>query len=380
MRLSSRLIFLAALGIGSAGCDAKWGAPPPVEEQEERATPVVVTEVERSTIEASISSASSIEAELQVLVHAESTGRVSSIGFEEGDRVEAGARLAQVRRDAQSTNLERASTQLNKAKHDWERVRDLHARGAASKEEVDNAKNLYQTAQLDRRDRKRDLSNTRVIAPFAGTITERFVSEGAFVNSGQQLFSITDFSTLVARVYVPEKELDRIRVGQLAQVVGKAAAGRKGEGKVTRIAPIVDAATGTVKVTVSLPAEAAGGAKGFLPGMYAEVVLTTEERRDVPVLPKPALIREEEQTFVFVLEGNRAKRVLIETGLADEDFVEILSGVELGAEVILAGQSGLDDGALIQRVDLSGEPVGGSETQGGSDAVEQGVATRSGAP
>src|SRR5690606_36479765 len=105
------------------------------------------------------------------------------------------------------------------------------------------------------RDRSREIKNTNIVAPFAGTITERFVAEGAFVSNGAKVLSITDFDSLVARVYVPEKELDRLRLGQSAEVIGKAAKGRRGTGKVERIAPIVDASTGTVKVTVSLPPE-----------------------------------------------------------------------------------------------------------------------------
>ena len=81
-------------------------------------------------------------------------------------------------------------------------------------------------------------------------------------------------------------------------------------------------------------------------------------------MPKPALVHEEEQTFVFVVdasaegEGPRAKKLLIETGLSDDDFVEVTSGLELGQRIIVAGQTGLKDGALILEVDAKGNPIG----------------------
>jgi membrane fusion protein, multidrug efflux system len=329
----------------------------PQQAPEERPSPVLLATVERGTIEGRIRAASTIEAELQVTVHAESTGRITSLSLEEGDEVEVGQTLAKIRRDAQSLGFERAETSLADVEREFERVEKLYKQGIASQSEYDQAKSNVDAAKLDIKDRRRDLSNTVVKAPFAGIVTRRFVTEGGFVTSGAQVFEITDFKTLVARVYVPEKELDRIAVGQPADIVGKAAKDRQGLGEVKRIAPIVDATTGTVKVTIGLPDSLAGGETGFLPGMYAEVTLTTEVHADVPIVPKPALVHEDEQTFVFIADGDRAKKQLIEIGLADDDFVEVTAGLESGARIIVAGQTGLKDGGLIVEVDAKGTPL-----------------------
>jgi membrane fusion protein (multidrug efflux system) len=353
---------LGVLAIGLTGCDrGQFGKPDEAAQQEqpeERPTPVLLATVERGTIQGQIRAASTIEAELQVTVHAESVGRVTALTLEEGQTVEAGQVLARIRRDAQSLGVERAETNLADAERELARVEKLFAQGVASQAELDTAKTRVETATLDKKDRRRDLSNTVISAPFSGVLTRRFVDEGAFVSNGAQVFEITDFSSLVARVYVPERELDRIAVGQPAEIVGKAARNRQGLGQVLRIAPVVDATTGTVKVTIGLPPELAGGPKGFLPGMYAEVTLTTERRENVPLVPKPALVHDDEQTFVFVADGDRAKRVLIETGLTDDDFVEVTGGLEPGARIIVAGQTGLKDGGLILEVDAKGQPIG----------------------
>ena len=357
-------VALPACNGGMGGPGMGRGQQGPQEEPEERATPVLLASVEKGTIEGKIRAASTIEAELQVTVHAESTGRITSLSLEEGDIVEEGQTLARIRRDAQSLGVERAQTNLADAERELARVKSLFDKGIASASELEQAQTSVDQAKLDKKDRSRDLSNTVIKAPFAGILTQRFVDEGAFVTSGAQVFEITDFSTLVARVYVPERELDRIADGQPAEIVGKAARNRQGTGEIIRIAPIVDATTGTVKVTIGLPDALAGGPTGFLPGMYAEVTLTTEVHADVPIVPKPALVHEEEQTFVFVVdasaegEGPRAKKLLIETGLSDDDFVEVTSGLELGQRIIVAGQTGLKDGALILEVDAKGNPIG----------------------
>lgn len=356
-----RPLLLATVAL-MLGCQASAGGVEKKKASEaevvEQPSPVVVGAVERGAITATISAASTIEAERQVNINAESTGRLVDLSVEEGDTVKSGQVLARIRFDAQASSLVRANTSLAKAQTDFERVEQLYNEKVLGYEEYQKARNAVDIAELDQRDRAREMKNTKVTAPFSGTITQRLVTEGGFVSSGAQLLQVTDFDTLVARVFVPEKELDRIRVGQEALVIGKAAKGRKGAGKVERISPIVDAGTGTVKMTIALPPELAGS-QGFLPGMYAEVTLTVDHRVDVALVPKGAIIRDEEQTFVFVPEGDKVRRVRVELGLQDAERVEIVSGVEAGDAVIVAGHTGLKDGAKIVRVDMQGRPEGG---------------------
>lgn len=366
-----RGIALFALAVLVGGCQANAGAPDMKKKGDaevvEAPSPVVVGVVDRGAITATISAASTIEAERQVTVHAESVGRLVDLTVEEGDQVKAGQVLARIRFDAQANSLVRANTSLAKAQADFERAERLYAEKVIGEEEFLRARNTLDVAQIDLSDRTREMKNTKVTAPFTGTVTQRSVTEGGFVANGASLLQITDFSTLVARVFVPEKELDRIRVGQEALVVGKAARGRKGTGKVIRMSPIVDAGTGTIKLTVSLPPELSGP-QGFLPGMYAEVTLTVDHREDVPLVPKGAVVHDEEQTYVFVPDGEKARRVRVELGLSDAERVEVRKGLAAGEAVIVAGQTGLKDGAKIVRVDAQGRPEGEAKADVTGDA------------
>jgi membrane fusion protein (multidrug efflux system) len=350
-------LLLAAACQANAGKDGFGGKKDEkAEKAEEEAIPVVPGVVALGSITAILSVSSTIEAENQVTIHAESTGRIVDLKVQEGQKVKKGESLARIRFDAQASALVRASTSLAKAEEDFARAEQLFADRVIGKEELDRARNSLEMARLDVRDRNREVRNTNIVAPFTGTITQRMVAEGGFVANGAQILTIVDFDSLVARVYVPEKELDQIRVGQVATVVGKAAQGRRGAGVVERIAPVVDASTGTVKVTISLPREIAGPT-GFLPGMYAEVTLVTEERQGIPVIPKAAVVHDEEQSFVFVIEGDRARKVKVTLGLQDSVQVEVREGPAVGAEIILAGQAGLKDSAKIARVDAQGRSL-----------------------
>lgn len=359
-------LFVGALLTGPAvGCQASAGGSEKGDKKKEEVvdqpTPVVVAAVERGAITSTISAASTIEAERQVTIHAESTGRLVDLSVEEGDKVKKGQVLARIRFDAQTNSLVRANTSLDKAQADFDRAEQLFNDKVIGQEAYLQAKNALEIARIDLSDRSREMRNTKVTAPFDGTITQRKVTEGGFISNGAELLTIVDFTTLVARVFVPEKQLDRVQVGQAASVIGKAAKGRQGEGKILRIAPTIDASTGTVKLTVSLPPELAGP-QGFLPGMYAEVTLTTDSRSDVALVPKSAVIRDEEQTYLFTISGDPAtgftgKRVRVETGLTDPERIEIVKGLAVGEPVIVAGQTGLKDGARVVRVDPQGKPI-----------------------
>jgi membrane fusion protein (multidrug efflux system) len=112
-----------------------------------------------------------------------------------------------------------------------------------------------------------------------------------------------------------------------------------------------------VKVTVALPPELAGGEAGFLPGMYAEVTLTTERKDRATLVPKEALVWDEEQAYVFVLEGERVRRQAVALGLRDAAHAEVVSGLAPGAEIVSVGHAGLKEGALVRRVDRNGNAV-----------------------
>ncbi|WP_293256047.1 efflux RND transporter periplasmic adaptor subunit [Nannocystis sp.] len=217
------------LALAGAGCDARAArdgkADKDGEAAKEQPTPVVVGVVERGSIVSTISTASTIEAERQVTVHAESTGRLVDLTVEEGDQVKKGQLLARIRYDAQANSLVRANTSLEKARVDFDRAERLYNEKVIGQEEYLKARNALEVAQLDLSDRSREMRNTKVTAPFDGTITQRKVTEGAFVNNGAELLTIVDFDTLVARVFVPEKQLDRIQVGQAPRLSARRPAG-----------------------------------------------------------------------------------------------------------------------------------------------------------
>ena len=115
-------------------------------------------------------------------------------------------------------------------------------------------------------------------------------------------------------------------------------------GKISQISPVVDTATGTVKVKV----EAIKPPKMVRPGSFVSVNIVRETRNEAVILPREAVIRELRDAHVFVMDGEKASKRVIELGIEEGANVQVLSGVKPGEKVITAGQGGLKDGSPVK--------------------------------
>jgi membrane fusion protein (multidrug efflux system) len=182
-----------------------------------------------------------------------------------------------------------------------------------------------------------------VVAPFGGRITVRKVQTGQQVKPGDELFTLADFDPLVARIFLPEREVLDLAVGQPVRLALRAREETRFSGRIRQISPVVDTASGTVKVTV----EAVRPPASVRPGAFVTVEVLRETRANAVLVPRPAVIRELQETFVFVAEGKVARKRVVNVGLEEGDRLEIRAGLEAGEQVITAGQGGLKDQAPI---------------------------------
>lgn len=315
----------------------------------EEALPVEIAQVGIGEIRSVLKFTTALEAERSVDVLAEASRRVVELSVEEGDVVKANQLLARLEDGVQRSALEKAETSLEQSRREYERQKSLWDQKLISEQVFIDAQYNFDQAKLAASDARRELEYTRVRAPISGTLTERMISLGDFVSLNQKLFHITDFSSIVARIYVPEQDLSSISVGTPSEIRAPALGDGTIEGHILRISPVVDPATGTIKVTVAIPR-----GSGLRPGMYVEVDLVTAIHSEALLIPKRAVVYDNEQTFVFRLkEGRRVERVAVVPRIQDSESIEPEDGFEVGDEIVVAGQSGLKDGALVR---LPGDP------------------------
>lgn len=362
------LLLLLPFAAGCAFESGVAGEPPTADTASpaaDDAIPVAALPMFRGRIESVLRFSTNLEAENRVDVLSETERHVTDLMVEEGDTVRVGETLLLLEDEAQRTALRRVESQLARSRLEYERQKRLFEQDLISEQAYIQAR--YDTEQLELalEDAERELSYATVMAPISGVVTERLVNLGDHVETHAKLFEIVDFDSIVARVFVPERQLTGLFVGQPARVLAQSLDGSH-QASVERISPVVDPRSGTVKVTLDIP-----GHQGLLPGMYVEVDLVAAVEEDALLAPKRALVYDQEQIFVFRVtegaEGPRAERLMVSILIESEDVVQLAGDLTEGQRLIVAGQAGLKDGARIRLLDPA-EALGSAAALGAASA------------
>jgi len=354
---------LAALGVALAACGSKpaeqaaggngggpgagrtggggWGGAPA--STQSAAVPVEVARVARRSVAAYIETNGSLEAENDVLIVARTSGPIVELATEEGRQVRKGQLMARIDPAEARAQVQIAEVTLREAERGFERAKSTFEAQLISQAEYEQALAAKEGAEATLADRKVQLAYTSIEAPFAAVVVERMVKLGDNVTPNQTLFRISDFDPLLCKIQVPEKELPRLRKGQPAYLTVEAWPTERFPAKVLRVSPVVEAATGTVRVTLEVDAR-----DRLRPGMFASVFLEADRRENALTIPKAALSLESLGDTVYTVNGEVAARKPITLGYEEKDVVEVRKGLEEGDLVIVVGQDGLSDGTPIR--------------------------------
>jgi membrane fusion protein (multidrug efflux system) len=358
------------------------------QEKKEEATPVQLAVATRGEISSAIRATGNLRALREVVVTTQAEGIVQQVLKEEGDYAaddELVARLddtqLKIRLELAREKLAQAKLQMEKARIreekarvliennqvEWERYQKAHQEGLVSEKEVaaykykldelshDQRVSSSETREFSHRvaeleaeiaQAELEIARTQIRAPFAGYLTQRTVEPGQRVRALDPMFRLGAFSPLYVDVFLSEREAREVRPGQFARVRLGVDTDEQVPARVARISPVVDQATGTVKVTVEVRAKAAA----FRPGAFVRVDVRTDTRNDGILIPKKAVLEQDGDKYVFIAEGTTARRSRVSLGYENEEMVEIRAGVAPGQKVVVAGQGALKEGATIKTV------------------------------
>lgn len=338
--------------------------------QEKReAVPVETAPVCRADVPSFFVGTGNIEAEQRAAVLAKIAGTVQAIHVEEGTQVSENQVLLQIDDREERARLLELKVRAESLERDYERTRSLFEEDLTSQRELDDKKLLVDEAKAKLLVGEIQTGYTQVHAPFSGRITERLVHVGEHVQVNQQLFSIADFDPLLVRVFLPEREANRIRVGQEVQVISNTASDDTEfvcAGRVRLVAPVVDTRSGTVKVTVEL-----GERSSLRIGAFVRVQITTDIHQDALVVPKLALREEGGETYVYRCEADSVVKVRVQTGYVNGTNAEVLVGLENGDRVVTVGHGGLKHGTRVRDVaEPKAVAVDSTRAASGDDAAD----------
>jgi len=320
-------------------------------------TEVKVTRPTRGDINRFVTLPGTLRANQQVTLYAKVGGYLSKISVDKGDTVTAGQLLAELEVPELLADLARSRAEANVATTELSR---LEAAAAKSPDLItplalDATRGRVEIARANHARAETLLSFAKVTAPFAGIVTARFADVGAFIPAATAsstpasaaLVTIADFQTIRATVAVTELEAGKVKVGQPVRVSVEGVTGNAFEAKVSRLAYALDEATKTMLVEADLP----NPGLAFRPGMYATIKVGVEKHTDVLLIPVEALVMEKANAFVFLVVDGKAKKTAIKLGFNDGARVEVASGLEPTAAVILVGKLALTDAQPVNAVE-----------------------------
>jgi membrane fusion protein (multidrug efflux system) len=273
----------------------------------------------------------------------EVAGRISSIAFQEGQRVAKGAMLVRLDTAVPQAEAQQARANMVLAKNKFDRAVDLAKSNYISGQARDEAENNLKVAEAALQLAEAKLAKMDLRAPFSGIIGLRSVSVGDYVKEGADLVNLESIDPLKVDFRVPEVYMRQVQVGQSLQVQLDALPGKTFEGKVFAVNPLIDAAGRAVVIRAMVR----NPDTSLRPGMFARVRLITRDAQDALVLPEQALVPQGDQQFVFRIQDGKAVRTKVDVGQRRDAKVEILSGVAKDDLVVTAGQLKLRDGAPV---------------------------------
>jgi membrane fusion protein, multidrug efflux system len=310
--------------------------------------PVVdVAPVTRGSIARSVTVSGVVAPIRTVGVNSQLPGAILSLHAEEGDRVAAGEPLARMDDREIRAQLTAAVAAFEVADAAYQRAIRLKDQQVITLAEYERDRTARAAAKSQLDQLRARAGYAVVSAPIGGVVTDKRVEAGDVVNSQTRLFTVADVSTLVVRVGVSELDVVELSPGDRAAVGLDAYPGRVFSGRVRRVFPAGDPTTRLVPVEVALDSDDATVAR---PGFLARVTFDLNARTDVLLIPAGAIVAGAGAEAVFVVDGDRALRRSVRTGLHSRGMVEVLGGLEEGERVVTAGNNTLRDGTEVRLV------------------------------
>jgi len=303
-------------------------------------------EVAKESIEEVLQSKGSIIPNEEVVITSESSGKVTSITFKEGDYVSKGQLLVTLDDRELNAQLDKAKFEKEFLEKKAEREKQLNERGGVSDEQYESTIRDLQTTIADIELIETQIEKKKIKAPFAGRIGLRYISEGKYITTDDVIAELVDASSIKIDFTLPEKYMARIKSGTEIQFKIDGLA-ETFNGKVYAVEPKIDVNTRTI----SLRALSSNANGKILPGAFANVSIILNRIEDALCVPTEAIIPEMNTKKIFLIKEGKAVSANVETGLRLPDKIQITDGLTEGDSVIISGILKVRNGTQLNILD-----------------------------
>ncbi len=323
---------------------------------------VRTVEVKSVDLPLSIIAVGTLEPNEEVMVSAEVSAKLTGLFVDEGDEVVQGQALVVLdeekfvlERDRAGAELDQRAAELAFAEKDLVRKSGLLREGMVSQEDYDSALSKRDSlisalaaAKAELLLKARELADSRVGAPFSGSISRRYVSIGSYVKEGDRLFRLIDIDSLKVSATIPERFLGRLRPGQeVTLTVATTGEDKNYSGLIYFISPEVDPKNRSFEIKARIKNQK----KELRTGLFAEVAIVTGIKKGLFLVPEGGVLTRNDETIVFVEGGGKVEMRTVELLERRGAMAVISSGLKTGERVVTEGAYDLDDGASVRVVE-----------------------------
>lgn len=318
-------------------------APPPA--------PVVVDMVQEETLQKPVTLVGAVEPDKRSVIASEIEGLVNSLPGTEGKFLKQGdviatfnTRTLEIDLKEANANKREAQARYQLARKNLERFQELEQKGVASTQQLQdaeseksalNARIAQFQAQVD--GLEYDIEKSQIAAPFSGYVTEEFTEVGQWVQKGGPVVELIDIEFAEISIDMPERYISNIKKGLIVNVNFDALPEFNSEGQITSLVPQADRESRTFPVKIKLDNK-----DGIIKsGMVARVSFPIGEPSTVKLVPKDAIVSQNNANFIYVVNEGVVQPLPVSTGMAYEDKIQVIGPVETGQTVVVKGNERL---------------------------------------
>ncbi|HGO5815100.1 TPA: efflux RND transporter periplasmic adaptor subunit [Mannheimia haemolytica] len=367
------IVFAAIVGLQKIGAMKKAEAAANMPEAVSEVTAMQVTTQEWTP---TISAVGYIRPNQGAMLSAETSGVVSRVLVNSGQRVRKGDLLVEFDSSVEIANLRASEAQLSTAKANFERYRNLVASNSASKAEFDNAQSTYNQLLANIEALRATIKRRQIYAPFSGVAGIVNVNVGQYITMGTEIVRVEDQSSMKVRFTLPQTNLEQISIGQKVTAVVDALPAQTFPAKIVAIDPAVDRLTGLINVEAVIEE----GQEKLLSGMFARLNVALPTQVGQVVVPQISVAYTMYGETVYVLQPlsdedkemvnkmaaqnpsldvnkmYRAKQAEVKTADRKGNYAQLIKGVKAGDLIVTGGLQRLSNNALVKVSDV--EAVG----------------------
>jgi len=276
-------------------------------------------------------------------ISSEEGGLITALSKDKGDRVGRGEVVVRLKKDVDEATYQQALSQYELAKENFERTERLYLDAVATEQQYTTSKLQMEIALKSVELYKVRLSKGYVVSPISGIVDAKLMNRGEMTSPGAPILSIVNVSKVKISCGVPERYVAQISKGETVKITFDVLPDEEFKGLISYVSPTLNATSRTFEIEVVLD----NSSRKLKPEMSANITFTNLRAENSVVLPQDYIVDNGDERFVFVLEGDIAKKKVIKVGGRSDNKVLIEEGLNIGETLINVGFQGLNDGDKV---------------------------------